>query len=147
MGQVVLIIQQIMAISPIMPIPRRQIQPHIDAVGSGGGDKLLNDVSSAVLPRAADDRVGGVFGRPEAEAVVVLGGENHEGNSGGGGSGGPLGGVERSGIEEGGGLSASAPFGVGESVGSKVEEHDDFSLLPFQLGEGREWEDWQWRRC
>lgn len=124
-----------MAISPIVSIPRRQVQSDVDAVGSRSGNELLNDVALAVLPRAAGNRVRSVFRRPEAESVMVLGSENHKGNSGGGGGGSPLGCVESSGIEDGGGLGASAPFGVGESVGSEVEEHDYFSLLPFQLGE------------
>ncbi|CAN0902629.1 hypothetical protein LINGRAHAP2_LOCUS22081, partial [Linum grandiflorum] len=79
-----------------------------------------------------------ILGRPQAEPVVVLGSQKHERDSGGGSGVKPLVGVERRGVEDGRGLVASSLFGAGERVDSEVEEHDDFPLLPFELGERRQ---------
>lgn len=46
----------------------------------------------------------------------------------------PLSGVEVGGVEDGGVNVAGAPFGVGEGVGSEVEEHGHVAELPLELG-------------
>src|ERR1041385_5344819 len=79
--------------------------------------------------------IGGAAG-PEAEAVVVLGGEDHRAESGGMGGAGPLSRVEPSGREDGGVLATVAPLPVGEGVDAEVQEERQLVPLPGELGGG-----------
>lgn len=113
-----------------MPIPRRQINPKLNTGDRGGVGQFSDDIAGAVLPGAGLDGVIGVERRPEAEAVVVLGGENDAGNSGGFGDGDPVGGVEGGGSEDRRVNVAGSPLGIGEGVGAEVEEEGDVGEVP-----------------
>lgn len=123
-----------MSISRVMAIPRRKVQARVDSPGLGRLDKLFHHISFPILPRASNDRVISVFGRPQAESIVVLGRQNHQRDAGLSSCIGPLAGVEARWIEDGRAFQAGAPFSIGEGVDTKMEEHYDLSLLPFQLG-------------
>nr|DAD36066.1 TPA_asm: hypothetical protein HUJ06_006706 [Nelumbo nucifera] len=68
------------------------------------------------------NRVIGVGGGPEIEAITVLGSENNAGESSILGDMDPLAGVEASWVEDGGIGVAGTPFRTSESVGAKMEE-------------------------
>src|SRR5262249_49984059 len=74
---------------------------------------------------------------PEAEAVVVLAGEDGALQASGLEGGGDLGGVEGRGVEGGGGLVAGAPFPVDEGVDGGVEEAAELQCVPAELARGR----------
>lgn len=117
-----------------MAIPRGEVEAGVNPGGLRGGDKLLNDVAGAIFPRTSADRMAGVFGRPEAEAVMVFCGQDHQRNTCIHGCSYPLVCVEADRVEYSRVFVAGAPFGVGERVDSEVKEHDDLPLLPFELG-------------
>lgn len=146
MTQIVFVIIFVNAIPAIMAIPRREVQPDVDAAGLSGVNELPNDVAAAIFPGTFDNGVGGVIRRPETKPVVVFRGEDDVGNAGLDGGFDPLVGVERGGVEDGRIFVAGAPFTVSEGVDAEVEEHDELPLLPFELREGWQREDWQWRR-
>ena len=127
-----------MAISCIMSIPRREVKPDVDAAGRSRVDELSDNIALAVFPRASYDGVIGVLGRPQAEAIMVLCSEDDQRYAGLYGSVHPLVGVESHGVEYCGVFAPGSPFGVGEGVDAEVEEHNELSLLPFELGKGRE---------
>lgn len=71
---------------------------------------------------------------------MVLGGEDHPGESASGSGPRPLAGVEGARAEDGGGGVAGAPLRVGEGVGAEVEEESHLAQLPPELrggGQGR----------
>lgn len=60
-----------------MAVPRREVESQPDTGVAGGGGQVSDDVADPVAPLARTHGVVGVGGGPEAEAVVVLGGEDH----------------------------------------------------------------------
>ena len=72
--------------------------------------------------------------RPEAEAVVVLGREDHHAEAGLFERPDPLVGIERRRVEQRRILRTVAPLPVGEGVNSKVQEGCQLHPLPGQLG-------------
>lgn len=128
-----------------MAVPRREVKPQLETGFPGGGGQVSNDVAGPVLPRARADGVVGVGGGPEAEAVVVLGGEDHAREPGVPGDLDPLGGVKADRIEYGRVRVAGAPLGVGEGVGAEVEEHGHCAHLPLELGSRRDGQIGKWR--
>ena len=79
----------------------------------------------------------GVLAGPEAEAVVVLGREDHPRDAGRLGGAHPLAGIKFRRIELLRILRSVAPFPVGERVHAEVDEGGDFVALPGDLPRGR----------
>src|SRR5699024_3762270 len=95
--------------------------------------ELADQVSPAVLPRRGRDRVVGGRGGPQAEAIVVLGGEDDVLRAELSSQSGPLLDVEVGGVEELWGERAVAPFPTGEGVDPEVEEDPETVTLPGEL--------------
>ena len=70
---------------------------------------------------------------PEAEAVVMFGGEDNAGHASFFGSRYPLTAVEGGGVEDVFGFGSFAPFKAGEGIGSEVAEHVYLHSLPADL--------------
>src|SRR4029078_5568035 len=65
------------AVDARVAIPRREIQARLQALGTAGVHELADPVAAAAPERRALDRVLRGLRRPQAEAVVMLRGENH----------------------------------------------------------------------
>lgn len=141
-----LIVLRCLPVPPVVPIPRREVNPNPNPRRRRSRRQLGHDVALPALPRGGPHRVVGVGGGPEAEAVVVLGSEDEAGESVVGGGAGPLGGGEGRGVEDGGVGEAGAPLSVGEGVGAEVEEEGHLRLLPPELGGGGEGQNGKWGR-
>ncbi len=72
-------------------------------------------------------------GWPQAEAVVVLGGQDHGTEAGRAGGARPLTGIEPVRVEDRRILGAVSPLAVGEGVHAEVEEHRQLVALPGEL--------------
>ena len=121
-------------IAGIVPVPRGNIDAELQPVGGTGVGEFAEDVSLTVTPLALRHRMPAFGRRPEAEAVVVFGGDNRPLEARGTGRGRPLTAVEVGGMEDVFGLGAVAPFGAGEGVRAEMEEHIHLHLLPGHLG-------------
>lgn len=138
LAHVILVVLHRVPICWIVAIPWREVDTHSNPKLSGGGSQFSHEVTGASAPGAGADGVVGIRGRPKAEAVVVLGCEDHAGEASGSCGAGPLAGVEGVGTEDGGRDAAGAPFGIGEGVGAEVEEEGHLAELPSELGSGGE---------
>ena len=116
-----------------MAIPRGEVEADLDAFGTASLGELAANIALAVLPRGGGDGVVRELGGPEAEAVVVLGGEDGELEAGVLEGLGPLAAVEGGGIEDLGVLFAGAPLAIGEGVDTKVDKGGQLQLLPGHL--------------
>ena len=114
-------------------VPGRKVEPGLDALGGAGIDELAHDVAPAAAPRRVADAVLRPLRRPEAEAVVVLGGEDEARHAALAGDARPLAAVERGGREDRGILVAVAPLEAGERVGREVDEAVERLLVPGEL--------------
>ena len=72
----------------------------------------------------------GIPGRPQAEAVVVFGGDDDALHAGFFGYACPLAAVQLGGVECGGAFGAVAPFQIGEGVDVEVDEGIVVELMP-----------------
>ena len=70
---------------------------------------------------------------PVAEAIMVLGGDDHAGDASRFHHAHPLSRIKRGGCERGGRFVAVTPFAVREGVWSKVDEPREFHVLPCPL--------------
>ena len=122
------------AVGGLVSVPRREIQSGADAIGPAGVDELPHQVARTSAPWAGGHRVRGGACWPEAEAVVMLGGEDHGLHTGGSGGAGPLPGIEGGGIEDARVLGTVAPLTVGEGVHPEVHEERELVALPVELG-------------
>src|SRR5262245_58903959 len=100
--------------------------------GAGRAD-LRDNVTFAILVRTSGDRMFGVTAGPEAETVVVLGGQYQLLQSPGFASGDDLVSAEVRRVEDRGILIAGSPFAVGEGVDREVQESVGFKLMPRAL--------------
>ena len=121
------------AVVLVVAVPGRKIDAELQPVLAAGVGDLPHHVALAVLPRAVLHRVLGVLARPEAEAVVVLAGEDQPAHAGLLGRADDLVGVEVGGIEDFLRLVAVAPFLVGEGVDGEVQEAVDLQVVPAEL--------------
>ena len=122
-------------------IPGGEIEAEEQAVLAAGLAQLAYQVAFAVLPRAVFDGIVGGLRGPEAEAIVVLGGEDdplHPSTLEGGD---PLLGVESLGSEGLRGGITVAPLEVVESIEPEVHEGVGFQFLPRYLRWRRYWVD------
>ena len=85
-GQLVgvdVVVSRRVPVGGVIPVPRRQIQPGAEPFGPAGVDELADDIAAAAAPWTLRDRVRRRLCRPETEAVVMLGGEDHRPEPGG----------------------------------------------------------------
>ena len=120
------------AVGGVVAVPGGDVDAHLEVrvVGVDGGAECAEDVEGVgygVVAEAAG---------PEAEAVVVLGGEDDAAEAGLSGHVDPLAAVEGARAEEVGGFGAGAPLGAAEGVGAEVAEHVYLHALPRELGLG-----------
>ena len=108
---------------------------------AGVGD-LLHNVAFAVLPRAVLHGVLRVFARPEAEAVVVLAGEDDAAQARVVNRADDLLGVEIGRVEYRFLFVAVAPFTIGERVHREMDEGVALQLVPRQLPRRRDRAVW-----
>ena len=121
------------AVEGLVAVPGREVEAELEAVLTAGGGQFAHDVALAVLVGGVADAVVGVFRGPQAETVVVLGGEDDAFHAGGLHRGGPLTGVQPGGGETAQWCIAVAPLAVAEGVGAEVYEGVSFHLLPRHL--------------
>jgi len=138
LGQVVLVIQQIVTITCFVAIPRRKVNSKADAGILGGGGELGDDVAVPVFPVAGTHGIVGVIRGPQAEPIVVFCSEEYCRKARIFGDLYPLRCVELGGVEDGGVSVAGTPLGVREGVGAEVEEEGHVAQLPLELE--RRWE-------
>jgi len=117
----------------MVAIPRRQVEPGLESRRPAGIGELADDVAPASPERARCDRVRRGGRRPEAEAVVMLGGEDHGPEACRLGRARPLPRVEAGRGKDRRVFLAVAPFTVGEGVDAEVQEHRQLIALPFEL--------------
>ena len=127
------------AVGRMIPVPRREIQPGAESFGAARVDELADDIAAAAPPRTLRHRVRRRPGWPEAEAVVMLGGEDHRAEPGGARLPWPRPRVERGRIEDAGIFAAVAPLAIGEGVDAEVQEERELVALPRELRGGRAW--------
>ncbi len=120
-----------------MPIPGRDVDAIMHPFGAAGLDKLLHNVAMAVLPRAVPDTMLGVLAGPEAETIVMLGGEDHPRDARGLGRCHPLACIQIRWIEQLFILFSIAPFVVGEGIHAKMDKCGDLIALPGDLSRRR----------
>ena len=120
-------------------VPGGKVDTELDAIFLAGITQFANDIAFAVLPRGGGYGVAGGLCGPEAEAVVMLrGDEGHletgvlEGTH-------PLFAIQGRGVEDIRVFSSIAPLTTGESIHTKVQESSQLHRLPLQLlGSGNE---------
>ena len=117
-----------------MTVPGRAVQTDLEVLLPAGVDELAHHISLAATKRAARHRVSRGLRGPQAETVVVLGGEDHRLEARVPRDTRPLPGVEPGRVEDGRTLGAISPFPVGEGVDAEMDEHRQFIALPRELG-------------
>ena len=84
-----------------MAIPRGEIDTKLDTAAPAGSPiTLAHNIALSVLPWAVFYAVLGVGARPQAEAVMVLAGQNQRLHAGTFDCGDPLVGIQRIGVEQ-----------------------------------------------
>lgn len=125
------------AIRGSIAIPRRDIYAELEIGLAAGIGEVAKDISLPILPMALFYGVvaGGIG--PEAETVVMFGGDDDAAEAGGTSHSSPLVAVEVRGVEDIFGLGAGSPFSPRESVGTEMTEHIHLHALPTYLSFGR----------
>ena len=121
------------AIARIVAVPGRDIHAEPEILRRTGIRKRTQHISLSVAPGTLRHGVRALGRRPETEAVVVLGREDHTPEPGGTGRLRPLAAVERRGLEDVFRLRPVTPFRPGERVGAEVAEKIHLHLLPGHL--------------
>ena len=121
------------AVGGSVAVPRGDVDTHFYAPFAASVGEAAQYVALALQPLALGHgvRAGGVG--PEAEAVVMFGGEDDATHAGAFGCGHPLAAVEGGGVEEVFGFCAFAPFKACEGVGAEMAEHVHLHALPPHL--------------
>ena len=118
-------------------VPWGDIHAHLDTRLTAGLGEVAQYIALTVAPLAVGDSMSAGRIGPQAEAVVVFGGENDTFHAGCFGCGRPLAAVEGSGIEGVFGFGSLTPLKAGEGVGAKVAEHVGLHALPAELSRCR----------
>jgi len=126
------------AVIGVVTIPGGEVDAELEALSAAGVGEFAHDIAVAFAPGAGLDGMGGVGAGPEAESVVVFGGEDETGHAGHFGGAGDLVGVEVGGVENRGAFVAVAPFTVGEGIHREVNEAVEFHGMPGELPGGGE---------
>src|SRR5438105_12656142 len=129
----------------VVTIPRRQIDAEFETRSRAGFGDFFDDVPPPAAPGTVLDRVLGVLRRPEAEAIVVLAGENQALHPAVFRSRDDLVGIEVRGIENRRRFIAIAPLAVRECVHGEMEEAVELHFVPAELSRRREGAVWRGR--
>ena len=121
------------AVGGSVAVPRGDVDTHFYAPFAASVGEAAQHVALALQPLALGHgvRAGGVG--PEAEAVVMFGGEDDATHACSLGCGDPLVAVEGGGIEDVFGFGTLAPLFAGEGVGAEMAEHVHLHALPPHL--------------
>src|ERR1035437_5118911 len=130
---VVVVVAPAVAVRAFVTVPRREVQPRSQPLGAHRIHELAHHVAVPVAPRTVLHRVFRVLARPQAEAVVMLRGEDHVLESAGLRGARPLPRVEANRIERAWILLAVAPLAIGEGVHPEMGEQTEFRALPPEL--------------
>ena len=133
LGNEIIIIRFPLPIACIVTIPRGEIDTKLDTAAPTGIRYLAHNIALSVLPWAVLDAVLGVGARPQAEAVMVLAGQNQRLHAGTFDCGDPLVGIQRIGVEQRRVFGAVAPLAVREGIHAEMGKGVKFKLLPCQL--------------
>ena len=125
------------AVAGGVAVPGGEVDAEFHAVFVARLPELPHDVAVTSEPGGGLDGMRCRSRRPQAEAVVVLCGENHELYPRVAERAHPLAGVEPGGVEDGRVLLPVAPFAVGKGVHSEMQEGCQAEFLPGELGVGR----------
>ena len=129
----------------IVAVPRREVDAKLEPRLATCVAQLPQNVARAVFPGARLHRMR-THGRwPIAEAIMVLGGDDHAGDASRFHHAYPLSRIKRGGCERGGRFVAVPPLAVREGVWSKVDEPREFHVLPCPLRRRRCWCN-RWKR-
>ena len=124
------------AVFGMIAIPWGNIDGEFETRFFAGFGHFLHHVALAVLVWRGGNVVRGAFGRPQAEAVMVLGHEDESFHAAGLGCGGDLVGVERRGVEDRRIFIAETPLAIREGVHGEVDERIQFQFMPAHLAVG-----------
>ena len=125
------------AVLRVVAVPRREVDAEGEPVPPARVGDLADDVALAAAPGAVLDGVLGELRGPQAEAVVVLGGEDEALQARRLRRADDLVGVEVGRVEDRRGLVPVAPLLVGEGVHREVQEAVDLELVPAELPRAR----------
>ncbi len=129
----VLIVNGGVAISWFVAIPGRKVDTKSESGFSASLRHLAHNVPFAPLPGTILDAVLCVFAWPEAEPIVVLGGDDEQLHAGILDSGDPLSCIKVRGVEGRWAFRSVSPFLVHEGVHAEMREGNEFLLLPGEL--------------
>ena len=121
------------AVKSLMAVPGRQVDTEFESVFLAGCRQFTHDIALAVLVGSIAYAVVGVFGRPEAETVVVLGRDDDALHAGISQCLGPLLAVKPRRVETLERCIAVSPLPVAESVGTEMDKRIGLHLLPRHL--------------
>ena len=136
LGNEVVVICLAGAVEGLVSVPGGEIHAEFQPILAAGCGNLRHHVALAVFPGTGGNAVACVAAGPEAEAVVVLAGEDQALHPCIPDSRSPLVRVQLHGVENGGGFGAVAPFLVGEGVDGEMHKGVELHLLQRQLPGG-----------
>src|SRR5262249_27316620 len=129
------------SIERMITVPRRDINSKLKPILAASRRHLFEDVALSIPPSRVFNRVGSGIRRPQAEAVVMLGCDDHAPHASVFDHPGPLAAIQRRGVEVIRADTAFTPFLLGECIHSKMNECVVFQLLPGQLSMCRHRQD------
>ena len=121
------------AIAGLVPIPGGKIHSKADAARAAGLRCFCHHVAPPVFIGAGRHGMVGIPAGPQAEAVVMLAGENQPFHARGLDGLHPLLGIQLLGIENGGVLRAVPPFPIRKGVHGKMDKGVEFHILQGDL--------------
>ena len=122
----------------MMPVPGREIDAEFQPPPAAGVGEFPDNVARSVFVRAPGHGVVPIPAGPQAEAVVVLAGEDGPAHPGVPDAPGPLVRIQPRGSEAGGRLRTVPPLPAGEGVHRKMDKGVKLHPLPRQLPLGRD---------
>ena len=127
------VIPRRVAVRRVVPVPGGEIESDAEPFRATRLRELAHHVAPSLAPRARAHRVIRGLRRPEAKAIVVLGGEDHRSESARSCRARPLPGIEARRVEDAGILGPVPPFATAERVDGEVNEHRELGALPGEL--------------
>ena len=135
LGFIILIIG-LGAVKGAIPIPGGKIEAEFDAALTAGVGKFPHHVALTAPEGRMLHGMFRIFAGPQAEAVMMLGGENQSAHARGFGHLHPLAAIQARGIENSGILPARAPFPAGKGIHAEMDKavkaHIQPALLPLR---------------
>ena len=129
----VVVVVRVGAVIPAVAIPRGQVEAEADAAAPAGLRRLAHHVAPAVFVGAVFHAMLGVPALPQAEAVVMLGRQDHARHARGLDGLDPLVAVQLRGVEDRGILISQTPLAPGVRVRAEVNERVEGIFQKFRL--------------